>query len=191
MNQLNHEYELSPLQTGFPLNKFQGYFYYLPPEIFSHLIQTLINTKNIALEKGIIFLPSIQPKISPEHKILISKILNIFKDNPLHPPEEKKLISQIPESKEIINFLIQEQEIIRLNEGILLENNNYAMMKNKLIDFLKINGSLSIPQVRTLLGISRKYIIPLLNKMDQEKITQRQGDNRILILKNKPPLERS
>jgi selenocysteine-specific elongation factor len=185
MNQLNHEYELFPLQTGFPLNKFQSYFYYLKPEIFNHLIEVLTNTKNIGSEKGIIFLPSIKPKISPEQKILISKILKIIKDNPLNPPDEKKLNSQIAGSKEIIDFLIQEGEIIKLNEGILLKNKNYDMMKNKLIDFLKINDSISISQVRTLLGISRKYIIPLLNKMDQEKITQRKENNRILILKNK------
>ncbi|NCO24267.1 MAG: selenocysteine-specific translation elongation factor [bacterium] len=185
MHQLNHEYELFPLQTGFPLNKFQSYFYYLKPEIFNHLIEVLTNTKNIASEKGIIFLPSSKPKISPEQKILISKILKIIKDNPLNPPDEKKLNSQIAGSKEIIDFLIQEGEIIKLNEGILLENKNYDMMKNKLIDFLKINGSISISQVRDLLGISRKYIIPLLNKMDQEKITQRKENNRILILKNK------
>ena len=185
MHQLNHEYELFPLQTGFPLNKFQSYFYYLKPEIFNHLIEVLTNTKNIASEKGIIFLPSSKPKISPEQKILISKILKIIKDNPLNPPDEKKLNSQIAESKEIIDFLIQEGEIIKLNEGILLENKNYDMMKNKLIDFLKINGFISISQVRDLLGISRKYIIPLLNKMDQEKITQRKENNRILILKNK------
>jgi len=185
MHQLNHEYELFPLQTGFPLNKFQSYFYYLKPEIFNHLIEVLTNTKNIASEKGIIFLPSSKPKISPEQKILISKILKIIKDNPLNPPDEKKLNSQIAGSKEIIDFLIQEGEIIKLNEGILLENKNYDMMKNKLIDFLKINGFISISQVRDLLGISRKYIIPLLNKMDQEKITQRKENNRILILKNK------
>ena len=185
MNQLNHEYELFPLQTGFSTNKFQSYFYYLKPEIFNHLIEVLTNIKNIGSEKGIIFLPSIKPKISPEQKILISKILKIIKDNPLNPPDEKKLNSQITGSKEIINFLIQEGEIIKLNDGILLENKNYDMMKNKLIDFLKINGSISISQVRTLLGISRKYIIPLLNKMDQEKITQRKENNRILILKNK------
>ncbi len=185
MNQLNHEYELFPLQTGFPLNKFQSYFYYLKPEIFNHLIEVLTNTKNIGSEKGIIFLPSIKPKISPEQKILISKILKIIKDNPLNSPDEKKLNSEIAGSKEIIDFLIQEGEIIKLNEGILLKNKNYDMMKNKLIDFLKINDSISISQVRTLLGISRKYIIPLLNKMDQEKITQRKENNRILILKNK------
>ena len=180
MNRLNQEYELYPLQTGFPLNKFQSYFYYLKPEIFNNLIDFLINTSKIGLEKGIIFLPSRKPKISSQQKALISKILKILKDNPNNPPNEKTLISQIAGGKEIINFLIQEGEIIKLSDGILLESKNYDIMKNKLIYFLKINGSISIAQVRELLRISRKYIIPLLNKMDEEKITQRKENVRIL-----------
>jgi len=184
MNRLNQEYELYPLQTGFPLNKFQSYFYYLKPEIFNNLIDVLINTSKIGLEKGIMFLLSRKPKISSQQKILISKILKTLEDKPTNPPNEKTLISQIAGSKEIIDFLIQEGEIIKLSDGILLESKNYDIMKNKLIDFLKINGSISIAQVRELLGISRKYIIPLLNKMDEEKITQRKENVRIL--KTKP-----
>jgi len=180
MNRLSREYELYPLQTGFPLNKFQSYFYYLKPEIFNNLINSLINTDKIGLKKGIIFLLSRRPKTSPHQKVLISKILRILKDKPTNPPNEKTIISQIAGSKEIIDFLIQEGEIIKLIDGILLESNNYDIMKNKLIDFLKINGSISIAQVRELLGISRKYIIPLLNKMDEEKITQRKENVRIL-----------
>ncbi|MBA7564307.1 selenocysteine-specific translation elongation factor [Candidatus Atribacteria bacterium 1244-E10-H5-B2] len=180
MNRLSQEYELYPLQTGFPLNKFQSYFYYLKPEIFNYLIDSLINTDKIGLKKGIVFFLSRKPKISLQQKVLISKILKILKDNPTNPPNEKTLISQIAGSKEIINFLIQEGEIVKLSDGILLESKNYVIMKNKLIDFLKINGSISIAQVRELLGISRKYIIPLLNKMDEEKITQRKENVRIL-----------
>jgi selenocysteine-specific elongation factor len=180
MNRLNQEYKLYSLQTGFLLNKFQSYFYYLKPEIFNYLIDSLINTDKIGLEKGRIFLLSRKPKISSQQKILISKILKILKDNPTNPPNEKTLISQIAGSKGIIDFLIQEGEIIKLIDGILLERNNYDIMKNKLIDFLKINGSISIAQVRELLGISRKYIIPLLNKMDEKKITQRKENVRIL-----------
>ena len=180
INRLNQEYELYPLQTGFSLNKFQSYFYYLKPEIFNYLVDSLINTDKIGLKKGIIFLPSRKPKISSQQKVLISKILKILKDSPTNPPNEKTLISQIAGSKEIIDFLIQEGEIIKLIDGILLESDNYDIMKNKLIDFLKINGSISIAQVRELLGISRKYIIPLLNKMDEEKITQRKESVRIL-----------
>ena len=180
MNRLNQEYELYPLQTGFPLNKFQSYFYYLKAEIFNYLIDSLINTDKIGLKKGVLFLLSRKPKISSQQKVLIFKILKILTDNPTNPPNEKMLISQIAGGKEIIDFLIQEGEIIKLSEGILLENKNYDIMKNKLIDFLKINGSISIAQVRELLGISRKYIIPLLNKMDEEKITQRRENVRIL-----------
>jgi len=180
MNRLNQEYELYPLQTGFPLNKFQSYFYYLKPEILNNLINSLINTDKIDLKKGIIFLLSRKPKISSQQKMLISKILKILKDNSTNPPNEKILISQITGGKEIIDFLIQEGKIIKLIDGILLESKNYDIMKNKLIDFLKINGSISIGQVRELLGISRKYIIPLLNKMDEEKITQRKENVRIL-----------
>ncbi len=180
INRLNREYELYPLQAGFPLNKFQSYFYYLKPEIFNHLIDSLINSDKIGLKKGIIFLTSREPKISSQQKVLISKIFKILKDNPTSPPNEKTLISQIAGGKEIIDFLIQEGEIIKLSDGILLESKNYDIMKNKLIDFLKINGSISIAQVRELLGISRKYIIPLLNKMDEEKITQRKENVRIL-----------
>jgi selenocysteine-specific elongation factor len=180
MNRLSREYELYPLQTGFPLNKFQSYFYYLKPEILNNLIDSLISTDKIGLKKGIIFFLSRKPKISSQQKVLISKILKILKDNPTNPPNEKTLISQIAGSKEIIDFLIQEGEIVKLSDGILLESKNYDIMKNKLIDFLKINGSISIAQVRGLLGISRKYIIPLLNKLDEEKITQRKENVRIL-----------
>lgn len=180
MNRLNQEYELYPLQTGFPLNKFQSHFYYLKSEIFNSLTDSLINRDKIALKKGIIFLLSRKPKISTQQKVIISKILKTLKDNPINPPNEKTLISQIVGSKEIIDFLIQEGEIIKLIDGILLESKNYDIMKNKLIEFLKINGSISIAQVRELLGMSRKYIIPLLNKMDEEKITQRKENVRIL-----------
>jgi len=180
MNRLDREYELYPLQAGFPSNKFQSYFYYLKPEIFNHLLDSLINSDKIGLKKGIIFLTSRKPKISSQQKVLISKIFKTLKDNPTCPPNEKTLISQIAEGKEVVDFLIQEGEIVKLSDGILLESKNYDIMKKKLIDFLKINGSISIAQVRELLGISRKYIIPLLNKMDEEKITQRKENVRIL-----------
>jgi len=180
MNRLNQEHELYPLQSGFPLNKFQSYFYYLKPEIFNYLVDSLINTDKIGLKKGMLFLLSRKPEVSSQQKVLISKILKILKDNPTNPPNEKTLTSQITGGKEIIDFLIQEGEIVKLSDGILLESKNYDIMKNKLIDFLKINGSISIAQVRELLGISRKYIIPLLNKMDEQKITQRRENVRIL-----------
>jgi len=180
LNKLKKEHITHPLKKGFPLSRFQSFFHYLKPELFNHLIASQIRSRQLITEKGLIFLLDYQPKISPEKELLIAKILKSLKDNPTNPPDERNLISNIKGSKEIISFLIQEEKIIKLSEGILLEKNNYDMIKNKLVDFLKINGSVSIAQVRTLLKLSRKYIIPLLTKMDEENITKRQGNNRVL-----------
>jgi len=69
MNRLNQEHELYPLQSGFPLNKFQSYFYYLKPEIFNYLVDSLINTDKIGLKKGMLFLLCRKPEVSSQQKL--------------------------------------------------------------------------------------------------------------------------
>jgi len=180
IQKLKEEYQLSPLSNGFPLNKLQRNFSYLTIEIFKGLIKTLRDENQIGLKGGIVYLISYVPEITSLQKESINKTLKIIRANPNLPLEEKTLLAQIEERREILEFLIQQGEIVRLDEGILLQSKTYDTMKNKLIEFLNLNGSLSIAQVRDLLGLSRKYIIPLLNKMDEEKITQRKENVRIL-----------
>ncbi|GAB4115154.1 MAG: selenocysteine-specific translation elongation factor [Candidatus Caldatribacteriota bacterium] len=177
---LKEEHQLAPLSSSFSLNKLQKIFSYLPIELFKGIIDSLREENKIGLKGGMVYLLAYKPKISPIQKEYIEKILKIIKANPTQPLEEKNLLAEIEEKKEILEFLIQQGEIVRLSEGILLENKTYDMMKHKLIEFLKQNGSLSIAQVRDLLGLSRKYIIPLLTKMDEENITRRKENVRIL-----------
>jgi selenocysteine-specific elongation factor len=71
--------------------------------------------------------------------------------------------------------------LIELPEGMLLERKHYQNIKTEIINFLRTNGSISIQQVRELFGFSRKYILPLLTKLEEEKVIRRQGDIRILV----------
>jgi len=179
-NQLDNEYRIHPLEKGFPLSRFQGSLYYLPQEIFSFLFTSQIITKKIIVENGIISLPYHQVKIPPEKEKMMIKMLHSIQAHRANPLNEKSILLQTGSTKEMIRYLIQEEKIIKLNEGILLEKNQYDTIKKKLINFLKKNGSISISEVRTLLGFSRKYIIPLLTKMDEDNITIRQGNFRTL-----------
>ena len=42
------------------------------------------------------------------------------------------------------------------------------------------NGALEIPELRDALSTSRKFLIPLLERLDAEGLTLRQGGHRIL-----------
>ena len=40
---------------------------------------------------------------------------------------------------------------------------------------------IDVAQFKTLVGVSRKYAIPLLEFLDSERITRRAGDRRIIL----------
>jgi selenocysteine-specific elongation factor len=40
---------------------------------------------------------------------------------------------------------------------------------------------LSVPQFKELAGVSRKYAIPLLEYLDRERVTRREGDERLVL----------
>ncbi|MDZ4825534.1 MAG: SelB C-terminal domain-containing protein, partial [Actinomycetota bacterium] len=41
------------------------------------------------------------------------------------------------------------------------------------------HGSLTVSDVRNLLGSSRKFVVPIVNQLDADGITRRRGDERI------------
>ena len=58
---------------------------------------------------------------------------------------------------------------------------NFDKLQEKVIKFLKINGSMSISQFKDIAETSRKYAVPLLEYFDKKKITYRDGNERKLL----------
>jgi len=52
--------------------------------------------------------------------------------------------------------------------------------KERLIEFLKEHGEIGVAEVREMWGTSRKYTVPLLEFFDNQKLTKRSGDKRVL-----------
>ena len=131
-------------------------------------------------EQGIIALSTHRLSLSPEQEKLVSQVLKVFEKSGANPPTRKELIAQIPDSEGIIRYMRQQNMLVELSEGILFERKSYETTRNQIVDFLRSNGSISFQQARMLLGFSRKYLLPLFNKLDEEGITQRRDDTRVL-----------
>ena len=46
---------------------------------------------------------------------------------------------------------------------------------------MRANGKATVAEVRDLLGTSRRYTLALLEHLDDEKVTRRVGDERMLL----------
>src|SRR5262249_88840 len=78
------------------------------------------------------------------------------------------------------NALIEQGKIVRLAGDILFLREKYADAIVQLMDYMREYGSMTVSQARDVLGMTRKYIVPLLEHMDTLRLTCRQGDVRLL-----------
>ena len=82
---------------------------------------------------------------------------------------------------EIIKICENQNLLLRIDQSILITSSNFNTLKNKLILFFKEQPSITVPEFKELLNISRKYAIPMLEYLDKIQFTNRNGNKRELI----------
>jgi len=167
-------------KESFPIIQLKNIFSHLPDELFDALIDYLAQTNKIRIKSGEISSSDHSIKLSAQQKTTIKRILEYIEKDPEHLPTKKVLQEEFSDNHELIDYLIKNSEMIVLEEQIIITPNVYCIMKDKIVDYLKKNGTITIAQVRDLLNISRKYIVPLLTKMDDDRLTVRRENTRIL-----------
>ena len=80
----------------------------------------------------------------------------------------------------MLGALVDQRQLIRLNEDVLLLSGTFEEMQARIVDYLEENGTVTVAQVRDLFGTSRKYALALLGYLDERRVTRRVGDERIL-----------
>ena len=176
------EHALRPTAPGLPQAELESRLN-LPKGLFNQLIAILTETGKIARKESILALPTHKPSLSPDQEKQLADILKILQRNRDNPPNRKELLTLMPDSDTVVKYMCQQNLIVELSEGVLFENKHYQSIKKQVIDFVRDNGSITIQQMRTLLGFSRKYIIPLLNKLEEEGVLRRRGEERVLAKK--------
>jgi selenocysteine-specific elongation factor len=84
------------------------------------------------------------------------------------------------EAAKLVDLLVEDGAVVRLHGGILLHRDSVTRAKEEIAAWIRENGPIRPADVKSILGMSRKYSIPLFEWMDETRFTIRQGDRRIL-----------
>ena len=104
----------------------------------------------------------------------ITKYLDVLASEPWSPPTDHAI------DPELLGHLLERGEVVKVNETVVFSTEAYADMRNRIVEHLNANGSVTVADARTIFGTSRKYVLPLLEYLDQQRITRRVGDERVL-----------
>lgn len=102
----------------------------------------------------------------------------------MEPPTIKEYCDALrcteKETLEHLNFLVREGQAVKVKSDIFYASEPFAAIREKLVAHLRKTGEITPNEFRELTGLSRKFMIPLLEHFDSEKLTIRAGARRVL-----------
>ncbi|MDP4159085.1 MAG: selenocysteine-specific translation elongation factor [Bacillota bacterium] len=121
--------------------------------------------------------------IPPEIRRQLDALRSLWQSYVLMPPELGSAAEACGISKEDLQeyagYLCDQEEWVFIS-GFYFQKEVILKAKSMLVETLKLRGEVGVAEVRELWGTSRKYAVPLLEFFDQQRVTRRQGDKRIL-----------
>ena len=77
---------------------------------------------------------------------------------------------------DLMNYLVEQQLIVKCSKNVYYFIDSYKKLKNQILEINKINKKINIDLVRKNLGMSRKYCLAILDRLEEEKIINRTKD---------------
>jgi selenocysteine-specific elongation factor len=82
-------------------------------------------------------------------------------------------------ARSILQLLLREKKLVRVSDELVFHSE--ALQSLRLLLAKRKGQKFAVPEFKDWTGISRKYAIPLLEFLDRERVTRRDGDARIVL----------
>ena len=120
---------------------------------------------------------------SPEMQKLRDRIFKAYKDGKYEMPTVEEILQSEKDganSRHVIDAMASEGKLVRLSHQYYIEKGAFDDALSGLKAKLYEDGSITLAEFRDMLGTSRKFAMAILDYLDQQKITRKDGDARVL-----------
>ncbi len=162
-----------PLRRGSPPQELRSRLRVSQP-VYLRAAARLVDEDAITEDNGLVRAPDHRVELSDSQQTAIAQYLATLAAEPWSPPTDQ------PPEPELLSHLQERGDVVKVNESVVFTAAAYEDMAGRIIEHLNANGSVTVADARTIFGTSRKYVLPLLEYLDQQRITRRVGDERVL-----------
>jgi selenocysteine-specific elongation factor len=166
-----------PLRAGMPRGELKSRLK-LETRLFNEAIQRGQQEKELAATETSVRLADHRVKFSSEQQKKIDQLLADFRRAPYNTPLPKDVATTIGE--DVMLALIEGGQLTRLSDDVIFLTETYDEFVDWLYSYLPEHQSVNVATVRDIFKTSRKYALALLEYTDEQRLTKRVGDERVL-----------
>jgi selenocysteine-specific elongation factor len=159
----------------------------LQPTAFAALLTELQKDGVLVHEGTTVKLRGAGVQLEDAEAKAMQQIVNAFASAGLKVPALPEVLGglKIPRDKatKIVTLLLRERTLIKLGDDLVFHKDALAALRPMLAAHKTRTGkpTIDVAQFKDLAGISRKYAIPLLEHLDRERVTRRDGNLRVIL----------
>jgi selenocysteine-specific elongation factor len=120
-----------------------------------------------------------RPALPPRLQAAGARIRTALAAKPFDPPARRELAPDAV-SQQALRFLLETGEAVEVGDDAVLSSEGYARAVDAIRTFLRGKGSATVSELKPVLGVSRRIMVPLLERLDRDGVTLRKGDVRVL-----------
>jgi selenocysteine-specific elongation factor len=160
-------------------------FAHAPLEVFRGVLGTLETEGHLVSEKEVVRLREHTRELSSADSNLRDRLEKIYQDAGLAVPSLNEALERAgvtaQQGRKILQLLIEAGVLVKVHGEMFFHRAVLDDLTQKVRAHGAENREIDVAAFKELTGISRKYAIPLLEYLDRQRITRREGDRRIVL----------
>jgi selenocysteine-specific elongation factor len=185
MREIGQYHERFPLKEGVPKEELRMTAgQEIESRLYNMALKELENEKKILADREHVRLASHRVDLKGNLGDLGGRIEKIYRDAGLAAPSVKEVMDTLGGKKaeivSVLGVLLNEGVLVKVTEDLYFHSGPLGKLKEDYTAALVAAGKATPATFKDLTGLSRKYIIPLMEYFDATKLTIRVGDHRTL-----------
>lgn len=157
---------------------------FIDPKLFSKAMKDLGDGGKIVAAKENVRIENHAVNLKEDEAQLREEITGIYRDAALTPPLTKELMEKFSAQRkaaaDILNVMLTTNVLVKVNEDMYFHREALDRLREDYREILIRDGKATPATFKELTGLSRKFIIPLMEYFDKTKLTIRVEDHRML-----------
>ncbi|MGA2607402.1 MAG: selenocysteine-specific translation elongation factor [Terriglobia bacterium] len=153
--------------------------------LFNALLQTLAAQGKVDVQGEAVRLAGRRIQLTPEEQVAKDQISAAFERRGLAVPGTPEVLAKLhidrPRAEKLLQILLKENVLLKVTEDLIFHRSALQQLKELLVRRKAQSNRINVAVFKEITGLSRKYAIPLLEYLDRERVTRREGDERIIL----------
>ena len=156
----------------------------LSKAVFDFLLEKLVRERRLRLHDALVYASESDPQLPGPDLKSLSAIATVYESAGLTAPSTSEVAARLnlkdDEMRRLMTLLLRDKILVKLGtDGLYIHQGALEILRGRMRELA--GQTLDVASFKQMTGLSRKYAIPLLEYLDRQRVTRKDGDLRLVL----------